>query len=204
MEPELRDLYDLFSRSENRSDLIDIADAEIQRYRLRPKVYTIPNAYRWATAAVEFFANDLEGWLDFLKRVHDQFPKRSKTRIEMRDVVRRVTKRHEAALRRVRAQKIQPAYEAKHGEFPDLATKNQYVIDLQALWKARRRVVLAVARSKSPAGKLPKPEQDDLLDDFWDDIRRQLKDNDVPSLPELAQLLREARLQLDFYEAKKK
>lgn len=192
MEKELHETYSYLVADPKRAELVEAADELILAFRRNPKLFVLPKTYKWATALIEHFAYDLEGWTNFVRQIVDEFPKRSEERRPIQIVYRKLNTRHDASIRRERLKRALKKYVEVHGDFESASQARDYERLLFQSWSAARKNVLIKLRLESDSGKATAEERRDACDKFWAEIREQIDAGNIPSLTEVIILRDEA------------
>ena len=189
MNPELHEIYAYLVSASDRAELIEAADELILAYNRNPKLFVLPKTYQWATPLIEHFAYDLAGWVEFVRQITDEFPKRSEERRPVQQVYRKLNVRHDAAIRRERLRKAVLKYVDVYGEFDSKQDAENYQKWLFQYWTAARRVRLA---QLSASGKVSAEERRSVCDEFWGSISKQISEGKLPHIDEVRRLRDEA------------
>jgi hypothetical protein len=193
LDAELGALFDKLVASESRVDMIAEIDYQLKVYKENPGLYILPNACKWMTPALENFGEDPQGWLRFIRRVRQEFAKRSQASQALARVYRKVDSRVDAMIRRGRLVEAVTAYTATHGAFVDSKQEKAYTRDLQQLWTLSRKNRLALMRRVHGGEKIPYEVQTGVYDGFWEETDADIKRGEVPHRDELPGLLAKAK-----------
>ena len=199
MDKELHETYSYLVSSPNRAELVEAADELLLAFRRNPKLFVLPNTYKWATPLIETFAFDLEGWTSFVRQLVDEFPKRSEERRPIQIVYRKLNTRHDAVIRRERLKRALEKYIEVHGDFASATEAREYERLLFQSWSAARKNPLIKLRLESETGKTTAEERREACDRFWDLIRQQIEAGKIPSMAEVIILRDEAIKLNDLY-----
>jgi hypothetical protein len=203
MQKELHEVYSYLVANPDRAELVEAADELILAFLRNPKLFILPNAYKWATPVVEHFAYDLEGWVSFVREVLNEFPKRSEERRPLQLVYRKLYMRHDAVIRRERLRRAMVRYAEVYDEPLEPADYRDYERLLFQYWRAQRETLLLRLRLDSPDGKSTAEDRRELCDKFWAEIRVKIDAGEIPTLPQLRVLRDEAVRILDLLKGKK-
>lgn len=192
MDRELHEAYSYLVSTPKRAELVEAADELILAFRRNPKLFILPNTYKWANPLIENFAYDLEGWVGFVRSLVDEFPKRSEERRPLQIVYRKLHQRHDAVIRRERLKRALAKYVEVYGDFASSAEARDYERLLFQSWSAARKNTLVKLRLASETGKTSAEERRDACDQFWEAIRQQIDAGKIPSMAEVIILRDEA------------
>lgn len=195
MEKELHETYSYLVSNPKRAELIEAADELILAFGRNPKLFVLPNTYKWATPLIEHFAYDLEGWVSFVRNLVDEFPKRVEERRPVQIVYRKLNNRHDAVIRRERLKRALEKYVEVHGPFESTTQARDYERLLFQSWSAARKNLLSKLSRESDSGKASAEERRAACDVFWAEIRQQIEAGKVPSFTEVL-ILRDEALKL--------
>lgn len=196
----VEDVFDWLLQQHDRAEKIFDVDFQISSYRKNPERYILPNACKWMTALIEAYGDDWEAWLQFVRRVTDEFDKRSEDRMALQKVYRGIDSRVDGQLRRERGERGINAHKVTHGEFESRADELAYAKYMTRIWKLGRMNALAAYKNARSLDKVPAEERREVFNQFWDEIRAKLDAGDTPSKDQLPQTLAEvAKLNRLYY-----
>ena len=131
-------------------------------------------------ALIEFYTEDLDGWILFVKNVRDRLPNGTGEREHVQDFfkllgVRSIQRRTSAILDvavdlAIRKNLIQDCK----------ADKDTYAKRCIQSWKKRKDNMLKTVRTASPTGRVSLDHREQLLRDFWAQIADEVNNGEIP------------------------
>jgi hypothetical protein len=156
----------LLMNTDRTATWLNLADKYIQSYNENPSHFVLPKAYRFLLPLIESYANNLEGFLQYLIGIRDSLPRSSGAYKDVQALYRRVNGRYTQQVRRERSNRAIAKAEEKYGAI-DFHTRQKWVADLEHEWAQRR---LGFLDKASRGKRLSIEERAELLAEFWDGI----------------------------------
>ena len=159
----------LLRNPDKAAELLRLADKYAQAYADEPKTFLLASAHEFLRPIIERYANDLEGFTQYIEIIRDAFDRRSAQWLAIQRVYRRINGRHVQQLRRGRSNRaVEKAIEL-FGSV-EFQTRLQWVANLENDWAKRRLVFLEAQRYKFKSGRISVEDRVELLAEFWNDI----------------------------------
>jgi hypothetical protein len=177
---ELTNVRDTLLTISHPDRLLRYADDLMEMRRKQGDQFTLTAKDVWLLPILEFYTEDLEGWMNFLKNVRDRLPESSAEREAVQDFYKVVNVRF-----------IQRRTRSILDVAVDVATKKQMIENnwnakqlyakrcIQS-WKARKDNMLTNVRKSSPTGRVSLDHREELLRDFWEMVSEEVNNGEVP------------------------
>ena len=177
---DLRSVRETLLSISNPAQVLRFADDEMDKLRRQGSMYELSSRHAWLKPLLEFYTEDLEGWLKFIKGTRDKLDRKS---AEFRDIqefykvlsVRWIQRRTRAIIDvatnlAVRKGILEDTYEAKQ----------RYAKRCVQVWKTRKDLLLDGIRRASPTGRVSIDHREDVLRAFWEQIADEVNNEEVP------------------------
>ncbi len=178
---DLRSVRDTLLSISNPGQVLRFVDNEMDKVRAQGDMYELSSTYAWLKPLLEFYTEDLEGWVKFIKNVRDKLPRKSAEYADVRDFHKVVNVRN--IQRRTRAMidvATQLAIRTKKLKADDYHAKLIYAKRCVQAWGKRRDQMLQAIRDASPTGRVSVDHREELLAEFWDRIAREVNEGVIP------------------------
>lgn len=160
-------------------DWLSIADKHMQTYAENPRTFLLPRAHEFLKPLIEAYANNLEGFVEYLVGIRDCFDRQSAAFKDVQAIYRRVNSRYIQQQRRARMDRAIVKAEELYGRIPYLA-RIQWVADLEHAWASRRLDFLEANRRRYKSDRLPSEDRVELLAEFWEQIDNEIYEGKLP------------------------
>jgi hypothetical protein len=181
----VEEVFDWLVQQHDRAEKVCDVDFQMASYRKNPERYILPNACKWMTALIEAYGDDSEAWLQFVRRLTNEFAKRSEDRMALQEVYRGIDSRVDGQLRRERGERAINAHKQVHGELGSRADELAYAKYMTRIWKLGRMNALGVYKNNRGLGKVPADERREVFSEYWDSVRAKIDAGDIPSQEQL-------------------
>lgn len=160
-------------------DLMDLRRKQGPSFKLNA-------ADAWLYPILEFYTEDLDGWVKFVCNVRNKLaPKEKGEPLSDEYVavqhyfkviqVRQIQRRTRAIL------EVATDIAVKRGLVDDIyVVKQRYHKFCIQTWKKRKDAMLDAVRRASPTGKVPLDHKSELLLEFWDKLASDVNNGDIP------------------------
>jgi hypothetical protein len=159
----------LVKNSEEVKKWVTVADKYMQTKIANPEMYVLPKPHEFLSPMIEAFANNPDGFLEYILQLRDRFTKEDKAWTEIQSIYRRINGRYVQKARRERSARAITKAEDLFGE-TDFHSRMQWTADLEHGWAQRRLEFLDVYRSKYKSDRLDVDTRAEVLAEFWDMI----------------------------------
>jgi hypothetical protein len=134
----------------------------------------------WLLPMLEFYTEDLEGWMNFVKNVRDRLEPRSPEFVGVNDFYKVVNVRF--IQRRTRAiLDVAVDLATRKGMIDQSWTAKQlYAKRCIQSWKMRKDNMLNAVRKTSKTGRVSLSHREELLKEFWDMIADEVNNGEIP------------------------
>lgn len=134
----------------------------------------------WLLPALEFYTEDLEGWMNFVRNVRERLPAGSAEREAVQDFHKKLGVRF--IQRRTRAILDVAVDLAMRKGYIDTqwASKQVYAKRCIQHWKLRKDNMLTNVRKGSPTGRVSQDHREQLLRDFWEMVAAEVNNGEIP------------------------
>ena len=164
----------LLSDTEKLATWLNLADNYIQAFNDDRKNFVLPKAYGVLHPLIEAFANNLEGFVVYIKGVRDSLPRKSLAFEEVHALYRRVNGRYTQQVRRERTQRAVDKAEELYGK-TDYHPRQKWISVLEHEWAQRRLLFL---QEFSRGERVSMDKRAELLAEFWDMIDTEINEGD--------------------------
>ena len=156
------------------------ADDLMDMVRKQGGDFELPLKDAWLKPILEFYTQDLEGWMKFIKNVRDRLEPHSG---EFRAVhefykvvnVRFIQRRTRSLIDIATDTAIRKGLLAS-----DFLSKQRYAKRCVQAWKARKDNLMNMERKASKTGRISLDVREALLQDFWDLVSDEVNNGEVP------------------------
>lgn len=159
-----------------------LADDYIKRFESFSDTdqFELPAKHAWLEPAIAYYANDLKGWVKFVKSVRDRLPPNS-------DEFAKVFSYYKSVNSRLLVQRQRRLEDMAYDvairkrileDTPD--NRKRYAKRCTQVWKKQRQLMLDSARADSPTGRVSVDHSADLLKEFWKNIEAMIDNGEVP------------------------
>jgi len=142
---------------------LNLADKYIQSYNEAADMFVLPKAYSFLKPLIESYANNLDGFVQYLLGIRDSFPRGSLAYGEVHTLYRRVNGRYIQQVRRERMARAVAKAEELYGP-TEYINRMKWMADLEHSWAKRRLEFMDAA---GHGKRMTHDERADHLDEFW-------------------------------------
>lgn len=160
-------------------DWLSIADKYMQTYAENPGSFLLPRAHEFLKPLIEAYANNLEGFTEYLVGIRDCFDRQSAAFKDVQAIYRRVNGRYIQQQRRARMDRAIAKAEELYGRIPFLE-RMQWIAALEHAWANRRLDFLEANRRRYKSDRLPSEDRVELLAEFWEQIDNEIYEGKLP------------------------
>lgn len=156
------------------------ADDLMELRRKQGDGFKLNSADAWLLPLLEFYTEDLEGWMNYIRGVRNRLEEGTAEREAVQDFYKVVNVRF--IQRRTRAI-IDVAVDlaVRKGSIDDTwAAKQLYTKRCIQAWKQRKDNMLKIVRSNSPTGRVSLDHREQLLRDFWEQVAEEVNNGEIP------------------------
>lgn len=174
----------LLRSPEKMPEWLSISDKYMQTYAENPETFLMPRAHEFLKPLIEAYAENLEGFTQYLLGLRDCFDRKSSAFKELQAIYRRVGGRYTQQLRRERINRAVAKAEELFGVIP-YTRRMQWMADVEHAWAKRRLSFLEAQRLQIQEDHLPAELRIELLAEFWEGIDNEIYEGKIPpwSLP---------------------
>lgn len=165
---------------ENPATILRLADNYLQQVAELGDSFVLPKQYTVIHPILEYYAGDLAGWVDYVKRIRDAFGPRSQARTDLHALYRTLSIRHVQQIRRERLNAAIAKAIALHLIPDDPEAKRRYEKRCVVEWGMRRDALLNEHRGRTHTGRLSTDEREEILARFWQVIDTEVNNGEVP------------------------
>lgn len=162
------------------AEWLNLADKYMQSYVADPKIFLLPSAHKVLTAIIATYANNLEGFIQYIIEARDSFDKSSSQWLSVQRVYRRVNGRHVQQVRRERSYRAIEKATELFGPI-EYHARLQWVSDLEHEWAQRRLLFLDGQRASFKNDRIPATDRIEMLFEFWNDIDTEIFEGKIPN-----------------------
>jgi hypothetical protein len=157
-----------------------VADKHMQTYAEDKKNFLLPRAHEFLEPLILTYANNLEGFTEYLVGLRDRFDRSSAAFKDMQAIYRRVNGRYIQQQRRERMERATEKAEELYGKIPYMQ-RVQWAARLEHEWAKRRLDFLDAHRRKYENDRLPAEDRVELLAEFWEGIDNEIHEGRIPN-----------------------
>ena len=157
-----------------------IADKHMQTYAEDKKNFLLPRAHEFLEPLILAYANDLEGFTEYLVAMRNRFDRSSAAFKDIQATYRRINGRYIQQQRRERMERALAKAEELHGKIPFMQ-RMQWIAALEHEWAKRRLDFLDAQRRKYEDERLPVEDRVELLAEFWEGIDNEIHEGNIPN-----------------------
>lgn len=176
----LREVRDTLTQIGHPERVLRYADDLMELRRKQGAEFKLNAADAWLKPLLEFYTEDLDGWVKFTKNVRDRL---DKTSTEYRGVydfhkilaVRNIQRRTRAILDVAIDLAVRKGYIG--GAFEE---KQRYAKRCIQVWKMRKDALLNNIRRASPTGRISVSHREEVLAEFWDNVAQEVNNGEIP------------------------
>lgn len=177
---DLRKVRDTLLEVANPDRILRFADEEMDKLRAQGDMYELAARHAWLKPLLEFYTEDLDGWVKFIKGVRDRLEPKSNEYKEVHAFYKTISVR--AIQRRTRAiQDVATSLAVRKGLIPDAYdAKLRYAKRCVQAWKARKDNLLKTIRASSPTGRISIDHREEVLKEFWEGVADEVNNGEIP------------------------
>lgn len=160
--------------------VLRMADHYLAEFEKLGDSFVLPAEYKIVKPVLEYYANDIGGWVKFLKGTRDRLPRGSDEYHEVHELYKVVNVR--AIQRRTRAL-IDAATDVacRKGLLDNTwDAKQRYAKRCIQAWKMRKDNMLDAIRRVSPTGRVSQDHRERELAAFWQLVEQEVNNGEVP------------------------
>lgn len=161
------------------TDWLSIADRHMQTYAENPHLVLLPRAHEFLKPLIEGYANNLEGFAEYICKLRDHFARSSSQYKEIQTIYRRVNGRFVQQSRRERIARAVAKAEELNGVIPYQA-RMQWMADVEHEWARRRLAFLQIQKKRLKVERVSTSFRTELLAEFWNDIDTEIYEGNIP------------------------
>jgi len=156
------------------------ADDLMELLRKQGDAFELTAKDAWMKPLLEFYTQDLEGWMNFIKGVRDRLDPQSEEFAAVRDFHKVVNVRF--IQRRTRSIiDVATDVAIQKGMLPpDFLSKQRYAKRCVQAWKMRKDNMLNIERKASKNGRISLDVRERMLKEFWDMVADEVNNGEVP------------------------
>lgn len=177
---DLRKVRDTILESANPDLVLRFADEEMDKLRAQGEMYELAARHAWLKPLLEFYTEDLEGWVKFVRGVRDRLPAKSAEQKAVQAFQKVLNVR--AIQRRTRAIiDVATSLAVRKNLIPDeYDVKLRYAKRCVQAWKLRKDNLLKSVRASSPTGRVSADAREEILRDFWEQVADEVNNEEIP------------------------
>ena len=177
---ELREARDTLLQIANPDRVLRYADELMNTLRSNREIFELPAAHAWLKPILEYYTDDLDGWVKFLKNVRDRLEPKSDDYKAVYEFYKVINVR--AIQRRTRALiDVATNIAVRKGYLEDTwDAKQRYAKRCVQAWKLRKDTLLTNIRKASPTGRVSVHHREEVLAEFWDKLADEVNRGEVP------------------------
>lgn len=177
---DIQAFRDALLRHKRPDKLLALADKYLRRFEEMGDDFILPREHAALKTPIEHFAGELAAWVEFVKSVRDDLPAKSAARADVHDLYRMLLVRVTQQDRRARIDSAVNGAVKKGLIKNEYDTKMRYARKCVQLWTVRRMSMLKVHRQETETGRLSSAEREELLEQFWKQIDKEIKQGELP------------------------
>lgn len=158
---------------------LTIVDKHMTSYEDNPDVFLLPKAHEFLKPLIEAYSNHLEGFVQYVLELRDNFDRRSLQFVQVQAIYRRLNGRYVQQSRRERMAKAIIKAEALYGEIP-YTKRMQWMAEQEHIWAQRRLAFLEQQRKRLKLDRLSTDLRTEMLLEFWDIIDTEIYEGNLP------------------------
>jgi hypothetical protein len=155
------------------------ADKHMQTYAEDPDIFLLPRAHEFLKPLIECYAENLEGFTQYLLGLRDCFDRGSTQFVEVQEIFRRTNGRYIQQVRRERMGRAIAKAEALYGEIP-YVERIQWMARLEHSWAQRRLAFLEQQRSRLGKDRINTEQRTEFLLEFWEIVDTEIHEGKLP------------------------
>jgi len=178
---DLREFRDTLLRLDRPEEVLQLADTYLTHMAELGDEFILPKKYEIVKPVLEYYSDDLEGWVKFVRGVRDRLPMSGRQyhpgvnallrKLEIRLTQQKRRDRLDSAVTMaVRKSIIESNYDAKV----------RYAKRCTQAWKMRRDTMLKNAAMSAKTNRLSVAERELLLSEFWQNIEAEIQNGELP------------------------
>lgn len=160
-------------------DWLSLADKYMQTYAENPELFLLPRAHEHLKPLIECYADNIEGFTQYLVGLRDCFDNRSVQFRDVQAIYRRINGRYVQQQRRERIGRAVAKAEELFGEVT-YQQRMQWMADVEHEWALRRLAWLDIQRQRLKTERLSVEIRTELLLEFWDMIDTEIYEGNIP------------------------
>lgn len=177
----LKELRDTLLRVDHPERILLLADSYLSQMEKMGDNFRLPKEHALVKPILEYYANDLEGWVKFVKGVRDRLPTHGRQfHSGVQSVYRTLEIRLTQQERRVRLDAAVNTAVKKRLIEDSYDVKMRYARRCTQAWQLRRATLLKNAANSTKSGKVTVAEREQLLEEFWRNIDLETQNGEVP------------------------
>lgn len=175
----LKELRSTLLTIEHPEEWLIVIDKYISDLPTMGDKFELPKGHAWLRPAIEYYADDLDGWVAFVKGVRDRLGTKTD---EFRAVHKLFKTLDVRALQRRTRMLVDAATTValKKGLPNTWADKQRYAKRCIQEWKKRRSRMLANIRDGAQTGRVTIHERSVALKEFWETISAEIANGEIP------------------------
>lgn len=178
---DLREFRDTLLRLDRPEEILQLADTYLTHMAELGAEFILPKKYELIKPALEYYANDLEGWVKFVRGVRDRLPRVGRQyHPGVNALLRKLEIRLTQQLRRDRLDTAVAMAVRKGLIEGDYETKVRYAKRCTQAWKLKRETMLKNAAMSTKSNRLSVAERELLLAEFWHNIEAEIQNGELP------------------------
>jgi len=178
---DLRELRDMLLRIDHPESVLQLADMYLQHLQIAGDNFRLPKEHVLVKPLLEYYADDLEGWVKFVKGVRDRLPQVGrKFHPEVNELYRKLDIRLTQQERRERLDRAVAVALRKKLIADEYMDKMQYSRRCTQEWRLRRERILTAASKVTKGGRTSMADREVLLTEFWATIDAEIDNGEVP------------------------
>jgi hypothetical protein len=176
----LRILMQTLINADDAADTLTLADTYLAQMETMGDEFVLPRDHVTVKPILEYYYSDLPGFIRFVKRVRDGMAPKSAPKMHVHEVYRRLDVRLTQQERRVRLDLAADIAIKKELIPDDYHARLSYNDRCTEVWGKRKENLLRVVRAETPKKRISIDHREKLLTDFWNTIRQELDNGEVP------------------------
>ena len=178
---DLKELRDTLLRVDHPEKILSLADTYMKHMQEAGTEFRLPKEHIVVKVLLEYYAEDLGGWVKFVRGVRDRLPMVGRSyHPGVNKVYRTLETRYVQVVRRKRIDAAVAQAVKKRLIEDDYASKVAYSNKCVQAWKLRRDNMLKMAANQTKSGRLSVEEREGMLEEFWLHVDEETRNGELP------------------------
>lgn len=176
----LQEVRDALLDADDPAGALRQADHLLDAYAKQREKYVLPREQVFFQAILDYYVDDLAGWVKFVTNVRDRLPERGDARRDVQALLRTLDVRLTQQVRRERISRA-VAMAIRKAMVKDVYDdKIRYGRRCVQSWKLRRETLLKSLRDRTATGRVSVEEREEALAEFWQGIDEEIDRGELP------------------------